>query len=195
MHKLGVIFAVLVVSGCASITTGQHQMVSINTTQCPAASCELSNKDGIYFIDSTPGEVEVNRACGQLTIRCSKEGYDEYVMSVSSSIKAMAFGNFLFGGPIGAGIDAVTGAACQYPSVIPVPMVCGDSDFEQAQVNRPIPEEVLETAEAEECVDLQYVGDGPDESTVYQGQCKGEAVLITCDDDACGISKIDIIGS
>lgn len=192
MFRLGFIAVIALLSGCASITTGQHQIVSINTTQCPAASCELSNKDGVYYVDSTPGTVNVNRACGQLTIRCSKEGYDEYVMSVSSSIKAMAFGNILFGGFIGAGIDAATGAACEYPSLIPVPMKCGDQASQQAILDRPIPEEVQELAEKEECVDLEYVGDGPNQTEVYQGICKEDNVLITCDDESCGISKIEI---
>jgi hypothetical protein len=34
----------------------------------------------------------------------------------------MAFGNLLFGGPIGAGVDMASGAAYDYPNLIPVTM-------------------------------------------------------------------------
>lgn len=42
--------------------------------------------------------------------------------SVKSSTKAMAFGNIIFGGVIGAGVDVATGAAYDYPTMITVLM-------------------------------------------------------------------------
>jgi hypothetical protein len=44
------------------------------------------------------------------------------MVSVKSSTKAMAFGNILFGGVIGAGVDVATGAAYDYPTLITVVM-------------------------------------------------------------------------
>ena len=41
---------------------------------------------------------------------------------MNSSTKAMAFGNILFGGPIGAGVDMASGAAYDYPNLITVMM-------------------------------------------------------------------------
>jgi phosphoketolase len=41
---------------------------------------------------------------------------------VNSSTKGMAFGNILFGGPIGAGVDMASGAAYDYPNLITVMM-------------------------------------------------------------------------
>lgn len=38
----------------------------------------------------------------------------------------MAFGNILFGGIIGAGVDASTGAAYDYPSEVILPMQCSE---------------------------------------------------------------------
>jgi hypothetical protein len=40
--------------------------------------------------------------------------------SAKSSTKGMAFGNILFGGVIGAGVDTATGAAYDYPVLITV---------------------------------------------------------------------------
>jgi hypothetical protein len=44
-------------------------------------------------------------------VACTKEGYTPATTSVASSTKAMAYGNVLFGGLVGAGVDAATGAA------------------------------------------------------------------------------------
>jgi hypothetical protein len=41
---------------------------------------------------------------------------------VKSTTKAMAFGNIIFGGLIGVGIDVGTGSAYDYPDLISVPM-------------------------------------------------------------------------
>ena len=43
-------------------------------------------------------------------------------VAVKSSTKAMAFGNVLFGGVIGVGVDTVSGAAYDYPNVVTVQM-------------------------------------------------------------------------
>jgi hypothetical protein len=55
---------------------------------------------------------------------CTKEGFPAATTTVASSTKGMAFGNILFGGLIGAGVDAGTGAAYDYPNTILVPMAC-----------------------------------------------------------------------
>lgn len=178
-----------VLSGCASITTGQDQMVSVQTPNCPAAACELSNKEGTYYINETPGTVQVNRVCGKMTVQCSRSGYDDVILTVSSSLKAMTFGNIIFGGLIGAGVDAATGAACEYPSLIPVPMNCGEGAAVAAAADHVIPGAVAESAEKLECVDLMYVGQGVDEVLVYTARCEGVSSLMSCDDDKCRVSE------
>ena len=50
------------------------QPVSVETLGCHGASCKLSNADGNYFINKTPGTVMVNKAYGDLTVECSKDG-------------------------------------------------------------------------------------------------------------------------
>lgn len=44
------------------------------------------------------------------------------LISAKSSTKGMAFGNIIFGGIIGAGVDISTGAAYDYPTLITVLM-------------------------------------------------------------------------
>jgi len=69
---------------------------------------------------TTPGSVTVHRAYDNLSIYCTKAGEQPGTASVKSSTKGMAFGNILFGGVIGAGVDTASGAAYDYPALITV---------------------------------------------------------------------------
>src|SRR5882672_11770849 len=110
-------------TGCASIVSGTNQPVSLDTPGCDAASCQLTNDKGTWYV-KTPGSVTVSRAYGNLNVVCSKEGFGSATASVASSTKAMAFGNILIGGVIGVGVDIGTGAAYDYPATIAVPLSC-----------------------------------------------------------------------
>jgi hypothetical protein len=120
----GAFLSFIILSGCASIVNGQNQSVSVDTPGCSPANCELTNDKGKWFV-TTPGTVTVRRAFGNMEVACSKAGFATVSSSVASSTKAMAFGNILFGGVIGAGVDMGTGAAYDYPPVISVPLACG----------------------------------------------------------------------
>lgn len=115
--------AACVLPGCASIVTGQNQSVTVEAPDCEGASCKLSNDKGTWIVRA-PGSVTVTRAYGDLTVVCTKEGFGASTSTVSSSTKAMAAGNIIFGGVIGAGVDIATGAAYDYPTLITIPLVC-----------------------------------------------------------------------
>jgi uncharacterized protein YceK len=115
--------AISMLSGCASIVSGTNQSITVDTPGCVAASCKLTNDKGEWAV-TTPGSVVVHRAYGPLSIICSKEGFPSGTATANSSTKGMAFGNILFGGVIGAGVDIGTGAAYDYPTSIMVPMTC-----------------------------------------------------------------------
>lgn len=85
------------------------------------ASCELTNDKGKWFV-STPGTVTVHRSYADLHVMCEKDGYDPGVATVKSYTKGMMAGNILFGGIIGGAVDASTGAAYDYPSMITINM-------------------------------------------------------------------------
>jgi hypothetical protein len=120
-----VITLALGVSGCASIVNGQSQPLSVITrsrgVDLAGANCKLSNDKGSWFV-TTPGSTTVTRSYGELNVSCEKPGSEPTTSTVKSSTKAMAFGNILFGGIIGAGVDVATGAAYDYPTVIEVDM-------------------------------------------------------------------------
>ena len=79
-------------TGCATITTGQNQSLSVETrhegTSVAGAACKLSNDKGTWFV-TTPGSVIVNRAYGDLAVNCTHEKYLPGVAMVKSSTKAM----------------------------------------------------------------------------------------------------------
>jgi hypothetical protein len=123
LHALAVVAFFTVLPGCASIVTGQNQSVTVETPACEGASCRLTNDKGTWAVKA-PGSVVVTRAYGDLSVTCSKEGHGSATNTVASSTKAMAAGNIVFGGVIGAGVDAATGAAYDYPNVITNPLEC-----------------------------------------------------------------------
>jgi hypothetical protein len=113
----------LTLSACASIVDGSSQSLSVKTLSdigdVAGAQCTLKNNKGEWYV-TTPGTVTVHRSYDDLNVGCSKQGYVMNVNSVASSTKGMAFGNILFGGLIGAGVDMSTGAAYDYPNPIVV---------------------------------------------------------------------------
>jgi hypothetical protein len=114
-----------VLTGCASIVSGTNQIVSVETLQSAGkvvgASCKLENDKGVWYV-TTPGTVTVHRAYGDMMVKCEKDGFGPGVATVKSSTKGMLAGNLLFGGPIGAGVDAASGAAYDYPNLFQIMM-------------------------------------------------------------------------
>ncbi len=115
-------FSLGTLTGCASIVNGTHQSVSVHTGATKGATCSLENNKGKWYVSNTPGSVVINRSFNDLQINCEKKGYKPSFKQVASNTKAMAFGNVVFGGVIGAGVDMADGAAYDYPTNINVPL-------------------------------------------------------------------------
>lgn len=124
MRLIITILAAMTLSGCASIVNGQNQSVSINTFPETGATCQATNDDGTWFVPATPASVMVNRSGSDLTILCNKGKLSGTAVAASHT-KAMAFGNIIFGGIIGAAIDAGNGAAFDYPTLVNVKIAEG----------------------------------------------------------------------
>lgn len=109
--------------GCASIVSGSNQSISVETKNdsgsVVGATCKLTNNKGTWYV-TTPGSTTVQRSIQDLGVTCTKQDHVESTVAVKSSTKGMAFGNILFGGVIGVGVDVATGAAYDYPTVISV---------------------------------------------------------------------------
>lgn len=109
--------------GCASITGSKNQPITV-TAVCEnimvrTASCTVTNEKGVSYT-STPGTVMVQKSTSDLTIACSKSDFSANPVTVKSSSNASIWGNILLGGPIGAAVDAGTGAGFDYPPTVNV---------------------------------------------------------------------------
>lgn len=122
---LAATLALASLTGCASIVSGTNQVVSVETLvpsgKLEGATCKLQNDKGVYYV-TTPGTVTVHRAYGDMNVTCEKAGMTPALASFKSSTKGMMAGNLLFGGVIGAGVDAASGAAYDYPALLQIMM-------------------------------------------------------------------------
>ncbi len=119
---IAVSVAAMCMTSCASIVSGTNQSVSVNTGSVNGAMCSLENNKGKWYVNGTPGSVVVNRSFSDLAVNCTKSGFPAGHKAIKSHTKGMAFGNVVFGGVIGAGVDVASGAAYDYPEEISVPL-------------------------------------------------------------------------
>jgi PEGA domain len=98
--------------GCASVTRGTTENISIATTPA-GATAEISGLE-IPTACVTPCVVQAKRNA-DITVTINKDGYEPQIISLTKEIPgsgAAGFaGNILAGGLVGMGVDAVTGAA------------------------------------------------------------------------------------
>jgi hypothetical protein len=106
---------------CATITKGTTQTVAVDTPGVPAATCTVQTQSGPQVV-TTPGTVTLNKGSVALPIQCTKECYLAGSSIIPSGTEAMAAGNVLFGGVVGLGVDAMSGAMNKYPDMVTVAM-------------------------------------------------------------------------
>ena len=123
-QQIILIFSLPLITHCASLVKGSDQVITVDTPNCPGATCRLTNNDGTYFVNNTPGTVTINKSGSDLNISCYKEGNVSSAINTESNVENMAWGNILIGGIIGGGVDMATGAAYNYPNFIEHPLDC-----------------------------------------------------------------------
>lgn len=101
--------------GCASVTRGTTENISISSTPA-GATAEITGLD-VPTACVTPCVVQAKRNA-DITVTIAKEGYEPQVIPLTKEIPgtgAAGFaGNVLVGGLVGMGVDAVTGAAMDH---------------------------------------------------------------------------------
>ena len=145
MKRIITLSALVMLTSCASIVDGSQQAISVTTAPDNGATCQLQNNNGTFFVNQTPGTVQIKQSTSDIVTLCQK-GDKSGVAVTSSSTKGMAFGNILAGGIIGAAVDMGTGAAYKYPSLITVQMQKG----QQTKTLNEIYEENKQKKEAEQ---------------------------------------------
>jgi hypothetical protein len=123
LNMVGAMVALgIALSGCASITQGTTQSIAISTPPITGAQCTLSSSQGNWVV-MTPGIATVQKSKDDIQARCTKEGYQDAATIIPSNFEGWTVGNILFGGIIGLGVDAATGAINEYPNSFQIPMV------------------------------------------------------------------------
>jgi hypothetical protein len=122
LSKIAVLtVAAIQLAGCASIIKGSTASINVTTPPVTGAECTLSSSQGNWQLIS-PGSVTVERSKNDLQVRCIKEGYQDATAVIPSNFEGWTVGNLVFGGVIGVGVDAATGALNDYPNAFQVPM-------------------------------------------------------------------------
>lgn len=110
----------LAATGCASIVEGTDQSVTVSSNPTEA-SCLLEREGAqIGAVNPTPGSVLVGKSSADITVTCSKAGYSDGVAVLASNFEGMTLGNIIFGGIVGVGVDAASGAMHTYPPAVTV---------------------------------------------------------------------------
>ena len=111
----------LTLSACATVTADSDQLIEVSTTPA-GANCILSNSDGSWTIDKTPGSVIVDRSYEPLSVGCTLAGVGSASTLIEAKTRGRAYGNILLLG-IPALIDAKTGSGYEYaPANINLPL-------------------------------------------------------------------------
>jgi hypothetical protein len=101
--------------GCASVTRGTTENISISSTPS-GATAEVSGLD-VPTACVTPCVVVAKRSA-DITVTVNKEGYEPQIIPLTKEVPgtgAAGFaGNLLLGGLVGMGVDAATGAALDH---------------------------------------------------------------------------------
>ena len=109
--RLSILPLFLLLSACATVTSKSTQDITV-TTEPTGASCELTNKDGSWAIESTPGTVAVQRSFSPLTVHCAGDSVSATEV-LEPRTRGRAYGNILlFGLP--AYVDAATEKGYEY---------------------------------------------------------------------------------
>jgi hypothetical protein len=106
-HFIGIlfiVFSVLFLNSCATIINGSSQQINITSTPI----------DAKVFVDDqelgkTPYVAKLKRKDNHI-VKIELEGYKTEVITLNGETSGWFIGNCLFGGLIGMGIDALTGA-------------------------------------------------------------------------------------
>lgn len=112
--------------GCASVVSGTSQTLTLDTAP-PGAECSLTRKGLVIGrVNPTPGSILVQRTRDDITVTCTREGYQTGTFVNKSGLEATTFGNIILGGLIGVAIDSASGANNKYDATMRITLVPGE---------------------------------------------------------------------
>ena len=108
--------------GCSTIVKGTEQQLSVNTSGVPGALCQLQSPAIGTRAVQTPANVILPKSRHNVAVSCTTQCYAPGAGTLGSHTDVMTAGNVLFGGIIGLGVDAASGAMNKYDSGVEVMM-------------------------------------------------------------------------
>jgi hypothetical protein len=112
----------IVIAGCSTIVKGTEQQVSVNTPGVPGALCQLQSPAIGMRTVQTPANIVLPKSRHNVAVTCSAQCYTDGVGTLGSHTEVMTAGNVIFGGLIGLGVDAASGAMNKYDPDVEVVM-------------------------------------------------------------------------
>src|SRR5262245_31144350 len=120
MYRVAILPLLVLCAGCATVTRGSTQSVSVVAPQ--GAICTLSSSSIATRTITAPNTVVLEKGSDNVTVLCKKACYRDGTGVIESSVEPMTAGNILIGGVIGLGVDAVSGAINKYEPEVKVAM-------------------------------------------------------------------------
>lgn len=111
---VGVLSAIALTTGCASITTSEHQTINITTSNNKATEVIVDDQTV-----TTPGTVTVLRnGADKVAFTHSKEC--DSVTPIKKEVTPVFMGNIIFGGVFGSTTDGITGKMWDYEDSVEI---------------------------------------------------------------------------
>ena len=92
------------ISGCATVVTGWNQKIPVSS-EPSGVTVQVDGKDTY----TTPAKIRLKRNQDHALV-FTKEGYETATVKILHCISGAFCGNVFLGGPVGMGLDAMSGA-------------------------------------------------------------------------------------
>ena len=141
MRLLGIAALSVMLGGCASVTRGTTENISISST--PSGVEAIVSGLDVPTTCTTPCSIVAKRSA-DISITFEKPGYESQTVQLTKEVPptgAAGFaGNVIAGGLVGMGVDAVTGAALDHkPNPVIVTMQPSAARARPAAPRKPRP--------------------------------------------------------
>jgi hypothetical protein len=112
------VLTALGLGACSTVIEGSSQMIRVDTSP-PGANCVFAREgQTIASVSSTPGTVKIDKTKYDITITCTKDGYQTATYLNHSGAAGATFGNIILGGGVGWAVDSATGSDNKYDSSV-----------------------------------------------------------------------------
>ena len=122
MRKFVLLAALVGLTSCSSIVNESHLPINLSFSDNSGGECALRNKRESYQTQ-IPASVLVRRSDDPLVYDCTTSDGRKANGSINSKVGQTMAGNIIFGGGIGAVIDANNDMHREYPGSFVIPVV------------------------------------------------------------------------